>query len=48
MTPYEQGYEAREIGRGLNDNPYEMNTDEWDEWINGWYKADDLKDSDVD
>lgn len=36
-NPYGEGYEAANEGRDEEENPYPINSDNWNEWRNGWY-----------
>jgi ribosome modulation factor len=37
--PYEQGFAAHESGRGLPDNPYNVDNCAHQQWANGWSQA---------
>jgi len=39
-NPAQQGYEAYEQGIPLDENPYTLNTPDYDAWERGWGSAD--------
>lgn len=51
-SPYNQGWDAYDMGKFTSDNPYEIGTKAYDEWRNGWddaaYEDDDSWDDDED
>ena len=41
MTPFEAGFEAFMEGHLIDSNPFELDTEESDAWLTGWYAASD-------
>lgn len=41
MTPFDAGYEAFLDGQDIDSNPFEPETDDWEDWRRGWYSASD-------
>lgn len=39
LTPWQEGYEAGEKGKSVNDNPYSLENDDHGRWYQGWATA---------